>query len=176
MTEPFVGEIQIFGFSFAPVNWAFAAGQTLPIRQYTALYSLYGINFGGNGTTTFQLPNLAARQGCGAGQGPATQRRTLGEPFGSFNVSLTSAEMPMHNHIFQDYQPADGLSTTPTAGAAIGYAVGGNFSAFATPGTTVPLDPNAIGAAGNGAPHPNSQPYLGVAYAVALVGNFPQFN
>lgn len=176
MTEPFVGEIQVFGFYFAPANWAFAAGQTIPLRQYTALYSLYGISFGGDGTTTFQLPNLAARQACGAGQGPATQRRSIGQTFGSFGVMLTSAEMPMHNHLFSDYQPSDALSTTPTANAAVGYAVAGNFSAFAAPGTTVTLDPNAIGTAGNGAAHSNSQPYLGLNYSVALVGNYPQFS
>ncbi len=175
MTEPFVGEIQLFGFSFAPVNWAFAAGQTLPLRQYTALFSLYGINFGGNGTSTFQLPNLAGRQGCAAGQGPGMQPRLIGETFGQYEVSLTSAEMPMHNHVFSDYQPDTALSATPAASSAIGYAANELFSAFAAPGTTVALDPNAIGASGNGAGHPNSQPYLGLTYAVALVGNFPQF-
>jgi len=176
MTEPFVGEIQIFGFYFAPANWAFAAGQTMPLRQFSTLYSLYGVSFGGDGSTTFQLPNLAARQGCGAGQGPATQRRSLGQSFGSFNVGLTSAEMPMHNHIFSDYQPGEPLLPVPTASSAVGYAVTGNFNVFGQPGATVALDPNAVGVAGNGAPHPNSQPYLGLNYSVALIGNYPQFD
>jgi microcystin-dependent protein len=176
MTEPFIGEIQIFGFYFAPVNWAFAAGQTIPLRQYTALYSLYGVNFGGDGVTTFQLPNLAGRQPCGAGQGPGTQRRVIGQPFGTYGVSLTSAEMPAHNHLFSDYQPETSLASTPTASSAIGYAAGGIFPAFASPATAVTLDPNAVGTAGNGAEHLNSQPNLGLNYSVALVGNFPQFN
>jgi microcystin-dependent protein len=175
MTEPFVGEIQVFGFSFAPLNWAFAAGQTLPIRQSTTLFSLYGTTFGGNGTVTFQLPNFAGRQACGAGQGPGITQRDIGEPFGNYAVSLSSAETPMHNHIFSDYQPTEGLAATPDANSAIAYSAGGTFNAFAAPGTTVSLNPNAIGVSGNGAPHQNSQPCLGLSYCVALAGVFPQF-
>lgn len=176
MTEPFLGEIQVLGFAFAPLNWAFAAGQTVSLRQYTALFSLYGINFGGDGVNTFGLPNLAGRQGCNAGQGPGTQQRMLGEPFGSYQVALTSAEMPMHNHVFSDYVPPVDQTAVPTASSAIGYAANDGFAAFATPGTTVALNPNAIGATGNGAPHRNSQPYLGLNHSVALYGVFPQFN
>lgn len=175
MTQPFLGEIQIFGFNFAPVNWAFAAGQTLPLRQYTALFSLYGVNFGGNGSSTFALPNLAVRQACGAGQGPGTQRRQLGETFGSYAVTLTNDTMPMHNHVFSDYQPDGSLSATPAASSAIGYAAQENFLAFAVPGTTIALSPIAVSVAGNGVPHANTQPSLGLNYAVALVGNFPSF-
>lgn len=176
MTEPFLGEIQVFGFYFAPLNWAFAAGQTIPLRQYTALFSLYGINFGGDGVNTFGLPNLAARQACNAGKGPGTQPRTLGEAFGSFDVSLTSDAMPFHNHIFSDYVPAVDQTAVPTASSAIGYAANDGFAAFATPGATVTLDPNAIGTTGNGAGHSNSQPFLGLNYSVALTGVFPQFS
>ncbi|MEG3163326.1 tail fiber protein [Sphingomonas sp. PB2P19] len=175
MTEPFIGEIQVFGFSFAPVNWALAGGQTLPLRQYTALFSLYGVNFGGNGTSTFQLPNIAGRQACSMGQGPGLQQRSIGEPFGAYGIGLTSAEIPMHNHIFSDYQPTESLSATPTANSAIAYAAGGTFNAFGVPGTTVALNPNAVGTTGTGALHQNSQPYLGLSYCVALSGVFPQF-
>lgn len=175
MTEPYIGEIQVFAFSFAPINWAFAAGQMMPLRQYTALFSLYGLNFGGDGANTFGLPNLAGRQGCGAGQGPGTQKRTIGEAFGSYSISLTSDAMPMHNHIFSDYVPAGTQTAVPTPSSAIGYAANDGFAAFATPGATATLNSNAIGAAGNGAVHPNAQPYLGLNYSVALTGVFPQF-
>jgi microcystin-dependent protein len=175
MTEPFLGEIQVFGFPFAPSNWAFAAGQLLALRQFTSLFSLYGVNFGGDGVTTFSLPNLASRSTCGAGQGAGTPRRAIGQSFGSFNVSLTSAEMPMHNHSFSDYLPDGSLSATPAASSAVGYAANEGFLAFAAPGTTVAFDTNAIGISGNGAAHANQQPFLGLTYAVALVGNFPSF-
>lgn len=176
MSEPFVGEIQIFGFSFAPRNWAFAAGQLIPLRQSTALYALYGTIFGGDGTTTFGLPNLAGRQACGQGQGAGTQRRNIGDVFGSYNVSLNTSEMPMHNHTFVDYQPdPDGLVAAPTAASGIGMVANGGFTAFAALGTATMMDPNAVGASGSGAAHANSQPFLGLNYSVALVGNYPYF-
>lgn len=176
MTEPFLGEVQIFGFNFAPVNWALAAGQVVPIRQYSGLYSLYGITFGGDGVNTFSLPNLASRMACGGGQSPGNTRRTIGQPFGSTGVSLTAAEMPMHNHVFADYQIGDASKQTgvPTMTSAVGSTNTSNI--FAPLGQVTTLNGNAIGISGGGAPHENRQPFLGLAYAVALSGVFPAFN
>lgn len=178
MTEPFIGEVQILGFGFAPRGWALAAGQLIPLRQSVALYSLYGIQFGGDGTTTFGLPNLAARMACGAGQSPGNSNRTIGQIFGTSSVALTAAQMPPHTHAISDYQPGDTsqLSAGPTAGGAVGYAANQGFNAFAAPGAATTMDPNALGIAGNGDPHENRQPFLGLVYAVALVGAFPSFN
>lgn len=177
MTEPFLGEIQIFGFSFAPRNWAMAAGQLLAIRQNTALFSLFGTQFGGDGTNTFALPNLAARFACGAGQSPGNSYRSIGDTFGATNVALDLTTMPMHNHIYNDYQPSDPsqLAAVPTAASGVGIAGQNIFSPFASVGQAVMLDPNAIGVAGSGSPHENRQPFVGLTYAVALVGVYPTF-
>lgn len=178
MTEPFLGEVQIFGFPFAPMNWAFAAGQTLPIQQNGALFGLFGAQFGGNGSTTFQLPNLAARGACGAGMSPGNSQREMGQSFGSFTVALQPQDMPPHSHLFNDFQPGDPsqLAGAPAATAGLGYAIKERINPFATPGSAATMDPNAIGMAGNGAPHPNTQPFLGLNYCVALMGQYPQFD
>ena len=98
MTQPFIGEIQMFGFNFNPRGWAFCNGATLPIAQNTALFSLLGTTYGGNGQTTFQLPNFAARAGCQQGQGPGLNARFLGETFGTDTVTLNANQTPLHNH------------------------------------------------------------------------------
>lgn len=174
MTQPFVGEIQMFGFSYAPKGWAFCAGQSIAISQNTALFSLIGTTFGGNGQTTFMLPNLAARQVAGIGQGPTTSNRFLGETFGSSAVTLTSAEMPAHNHNLVDLIPADPSTnvTAPTVNSGYGYSV--TASVFGT-GPTVPMSPSVVMPAGGNAPHPNQQPYLGLNHCIALYGNYPSF-
>ena len=179
MTEPFMGEVQIFGFSFAPRGWALAAGQLVPIRQASALYSLYGSAFGGDGVQTFGLPNLASRMVCGAGQSPGNSRRGIGDCFGTSAVGLNASEMPMHNHIINDYIPGDAttLVSVPTAAAAMGYAAKGAFNTFAAAtGQLTAMNSNAIGLAGNGSPHENRQPFLGRTYAGALAGAYPLFN
>ena len=179
MSDPFLGEVQIFGFSFAPRNWALAAGQTLPIRQYTALFALYGTTFGGDGVNTFALPNLASRQACGAGQSPGNSRRQIGESFGTMAVSLSAAETPMHSHVLSDFEPSDPstLTAAPTAGSAMGIVAAPSFDVFAVAGSqTTIMSPSAIGLSGNGSPHINQQPYLGLIYAVAMSGIFPSFD
>ena len=176
MTEPYLGEIQILGFSFAPYQWAFASGQLVPIQQNAALFSLIGTLYGGNGQTNFQLPNLASRQACGAGQGPGLTDRELGEPFGSFQVSLTNDEIPGHNHIMTEYVPTSAETVGPGVTSGIGIVESGNFTAFAsTPGTAVQMNPMMVQPAGSSIPHNNIQPYLGLNYSIALSGNFPSF-
>jgi len=177
MSDPFIGEVQILGFSFAPKFWATASGQMIPIRQNTALYALYGMTFGGDGQTNFALPNLASRQACGAGQSPGNSPRDMGQTFGAAEVALMQNQMPAHNHglsAFSTFDSAE-LVAMPTPAAAIGNT-SGEFRPFAPPGTTVAMNANAIGMSGNGSPHENRQPFLGLTYAVALVGVFPTFN
>ena len=121
MTTPFLGEIQIFGFPFAPFQWALANGTTMSIQQNAALYSLLGTNFGGNGTTNFLLPNLAGRAPCNQGQGPGLSQRVIGENFGAFNVALDITTMPSHQHPMVANNPPAGAtpSATPVSGAEL---------------------------------------------------------
>lgn len=178
MSDPFLGEVQIFGFPFAPINWALANGALIPLRQSTALFALLGANFGGNGTTTFGLPNLASRQACGAGQSPGNSMRSMGQTFGTPSVSLQIGEMPMHNHILNAYATEDGsqLVDTPTVQTAIGNSLDGLSPYGAADSGSTTMNLNAIGVSGTGAAHENCQPFLGLTYAIALEGVFPAFN
>jgi microcystin-dependent protein len=176
MTEPYTGEIQIFGFSFAPYQWAFASGQLVPLQQNTALFSLIGTTYGGNGQSTFQLPNLAARQACGSGQGPGLTDRDVGETFGSFQVTLTNDQIPGHNHIMTEYVPTSAETVGPSPSSGIGVIESGNFTAFASvAGAAALMNPMMVQPAGSNIPHNNIQPCLGLNYSIALVGNFPSF-
>ena len=175
MTEPFIGEIQIYGFSYAPANWALAAGQLMAIRQNTALFALIGTVYGGNGTITFQLPNLASMQACGTGQGPGLTDRVIGEQFGDYAVALTNDTMPAHNHGMNTYFNSPAPTVVPTSTSAIGSNQ--NFKVYTPPGDTpTPMSPMMIQPTGGGQPHANVQPYLGVTMCIALQGIFPQFN
>ena len=179
MTEPFIGQIQQFGFNFNPRGWAFCNGATLPIQQNTALFALLGTTYGGNGQTTFQLPNFAGRAGCQQGQGPGLTPRSLGETFGTNTVTLTSAELPAHSHAVNAYsQTATGSgSSSPVANGGLSFLASTTASKnfIPTPLNTT-LAPNMIQpSAGGGQPHQNQQPYLGVNFCIALQGIFPSF-
>ena len=179
MTQPFIGEIQLFGFNFNPRGWAFANGATLPISQNTALFSLLGTIYGGNGQTTFQLPNFAARAGCEQGNGPGLTPRSLGQSFGVNTVTLTSNQIPQHNHGINGYLPTDTTKKvgTPVANGGLSQPSLATNKPFnsAAPNTT--FAPNMISpSAGGGFPHENQQPYLGVNFCIALQGIFPSQN
>ena len=178
MTEPFIGEIQLFGFNFNPRGWAFCNGATLPISQNTALFSLIGTIYGGNGQTTFQLPNFAGRAGCQQGQGPGLTPRTLGEAFGANTVTLTSNQIPQHNHGINAFVQGNAAKRGGTPVANGGLSIPGSTSSkpfvSGAPNTSFPanaLSPNA----GGGQPHQNQQPYLGVNFCIALQGVYPSF-
>lgn len=179
MTEPFIGEIQMFGFNFAPRGWAFCNGATLSIAQNTALFSLIGTIYGGNGQTTFQLPNFAGRGGCQQGNGPGLSPRTLGETFGVNTVTLTSNQIPQHNHGVNAYsQTASGSgSHQPVPNGGLSFlATSSTSKTYISNPVNTQFAPNMLSPSqGGGQPHQNQQPYLGVNFCIALFGIYPSF-
>lgn len=188
--EQFIGEIRPFGFTYAPKGWALCNGQILPIQSNTALFSIIGNNFGGNGTTTFALPNIQGYVLVGAGQMTGGSMYDLGAAGGAATVTLTNSEMPAHNHTFNgattttiNPPPASVLLTTPTSQSFIANCIG-KTSPTATSGTLgraydpttsnlVPLNPSAVGINGGNQPHDNMAPYLVINYCIAITGIFP---
>ena len=169
MSEPFVAEIRIFGFNFAPKGWAFCDGQLLPIAQNTALFSLLGTTYGGNGQTTFALPDLQDRSPMQPGQGPGLTDRFEGETSGAETVTLATAEIPSHTHgLGASNTPGD----TPIAvGDTLARATGAYQSNAAQ--NLVQMHAQGLASAGGGQPHDNRQPYLVLNFCIALQGVFP---
>jgi len=170
MTTPFLGQIAIYGFQFAPRNWAYCNGQLLAIAQNSALFSLLGTTYGGNGTTIFALPNLQGRVPLHWGQGPGLSNYSLGQQAGSESVSLLSTQIPQHNHQVQ----ASGNAPSQGALANALWATAANIPYAGTANTT--MAPNALANAGGSQPHPNIAPSLVVNYCIALAGIFPSRN
>lgn len=168
MTEPFMGEIKIVSFTFAPKGWALCNGQLLPINQNQALFSLLGTTYGGNGQTTFALPNLQARVPIGAGS-----THSLGEQGGQDNHTLTSSELPPHTHQLlasTNAAVSDGPSTDQVLATSVGSP------AYAPAQNLVSMDPGALSSAGGNQPHENHQPYLTLNFCIALQGIYPSQN
>jgi len=169
MSNPFVAEIRIFPFNFAPRGWAFCDGQILSISQNTALFSLLGTTYGGDGKSNFALPNLQGSTPMGVGQGPGLTLRDLGETGGTAEVSLLVSEIPAHTH-----------TANCNSGMGDQYAPPGNFWAtdaggndeYAATANNV-MASNAVGIAGGSLPHNNLQPYLVLNFCIALQGVFP---
>lgn len=169
MAEPFVAEIRIFGFNFAPRGWAFCNGQLLPISQNTALFSLVGTFYGGDGRSNFGLPNLQSSFGIGQGQGPGLSPRQMGETGGSATVALQVSEIPAHTHGLLATASA---TTGSPAGAALAPTSTG-ASAYRIPGATAAMAPDALLAGGGSQPHENRPPFLALNFCIALQGIYP---
>lgn len=170
MSEPFVAQIQIFGFNFAPQGWALCAGQILPISQNTALFSLLGTTYGGDGKSNFALPNLQGMVPIQQGQGPGLSVRDLGETGGEEFVTLLSSQMPGHTHP-ANCNNAVGTSYDP-AGQIWSQDAAGNNEYGSGP-VAGQMSPNAVLQAGGGQPHNNLQPYLVLNYCIAMQGVYP---
>lgn len=168
MADPFVAEIRIFPFNFAPKGWAWCNGQLLPISQNTALFSLLGTTYGGNGKSTFALPDLMGRTPMHPGQGPGLSLHDLGETGGSETVTLLASEIPVHTHTVRALND-DGLSETP-----VGNVPAKNkFYNTDNGQPLVAMSGSALAPAGGDLPHNNMQPYLTFYFNIALQGIFP---
>lgn len=170
--EPYIGEIIMFAGNFAPRGWAFCDGQLLAIAQWQALFSILGTTYGGDGRTTFALPDLRGRFPIHPGQGPGLSSRSLGERSGSESVALTAAEIPSHSHDL-NASTSEGAFDSPQ-NAVPGRPASGIPQYATGPNTT--MAQQAIGAAGGGGGHDNMPPYLGVHFIIALTGLFPPRN
>jgi microcystin-dependent protein len=174
MSDQFVAEIRMFPFNFPPTGWAFCDGQLMPISQNTALFSLLGTVYGGDGKSTFALPDLQGAAGMQPGQGQGLSLRDLGEMSGVESITLLLSEIPVHTHVVQadNVDPADLNIPAP----ARTLAISSNAFAYQQDPTSsvVAMAPEAIPVAGGGLPHNNMMPYLTVNYCIALQGIFPQ--
>lgn len=171
MADPFVAEIRIFGFNFAPTGWALCDGQLLPISQNTALFSLLGTMYGGNGVTTFALPNLQGNAPLHQGQGPGLTDRLVGETGGEPSMTLIQSEMPSHTHsvgadsgVGGNADPTNGMWATTGRGRPLPYSSN-------TPNTL--MSGLAFTMAGGSQPHNNMPPYLTLNFCIALQGVYP---
>ncbi len=170
MSEPFVAEIRIFAGNFAPQGWAFCNGQLLPIAQNTALFSLIGTTYGGDGETTTALPNLAGRAPMHPGQGPGLTSRRLGQRGGVESVTLTEAQIPNHTHTMRAV-PAPAGDDDVENDSVIARALGMNL--YAPPNNLVTMAPQTLPSTGGDQAHNNLQPFLTLNYIIALVGLYP---
>jgi microcystin-dependent protein len=171
MSSPYLGEIRIFPYNFAPRGWWFCNGQILAIQQYTALFSLLGTYYGGNGTSTFALPNLQGRVPLHAGQGPGLSLYQLGEETGEVSHTLLTSEVPAHNHSFHAAAGGKSDSTTVANNSPASTATGVNVYSSAAGNAT--MNASMLSPVGSGLPHENQQPYLAVGYAIAYQGIYP---
>jgi microcystin-dependent protein len=180
VSDPFLAEVKLFGCNFAPRGWAICSGQLMPIAQFSALFSLLGVNYGGNGTTNFALPNLQGVVPMGAGAGPGLSPVVVGESLGSPSVTLITSEMPAHNH---------GLVATSATGtqasaanAQLARGLKGTFQSSTTARTYSSSAPDtqlavqSIQPTGGGQPHNNMMPFLVMNYCIALEGIYPSRN
>ncbi len=174
--DVYLGMIGLFGFNFAPRGWMLCEGQILSIAQNTALFSLLGTTYGGNGVTTFALPDLRGRVPNGQGQGPGLSSYQMGQASGTEHVTLIQTQMPQHNHSL-NVSSSPATSNNP-AGSVLAVSADANEGVVNTYGTVInaTASPQAIGIAGGNQPHENMQPYLTMNYSIAVQGIFPSRN
>jgi microcystin-dependent protein len=170
MADPFVAEIRIFPFNFPPKGWAFCDGQILPLSQNTALFSLLGTTYGGDGKSNFALPNVQGNAPMHPGQGPGLSLHDLGEIGGSQTVTLLESEIPSHSH---GWNASNADSTSQAPGNQFMAGGVGGITMYANPASLVQLNPNVVTPAGGDQPHNNMQPYLTLNFCIALQGVFP---
>ena len=170
MSEPFVAEIRIFAGNFAPRSWAFCDGQLLPIAQNTALFSIIGTTYGGDGRTTTGLPNLQGKAPMHPGNGPGLTSRRLGETGGVESVTLSEAQMPAHTHTL-GVVPAPGNQDDASNTETLSRAVGANL--FTPSANLEAMADETLPSTGGSQPHNNMQPYLAINYIIALQGVYP---
>lgn len=185
-SQPLLGAIFMFAGNFAPVGYQLCQGQLLPIDQYTAIFSLLGTNYGGNGTTNFALPDLRSRIPVGQGQGPGLSPYVLGEAGGSENVTLLATQMPQHNHTVGAVTSAGNSAAPGTTTVPAAIAVAATHPVPDFPGITADvysnspanttMSPTMIGLAGGNQPHTNIQPFVVINYIIAMTGIFPSRN
>jgi microcystin-dependent protein len=171
MADPFVAEIRIFPFNFAPRGWAWCDGQILPLSQNTALFSLLGTTYGGDGKSNFALPNLQGSAPMHPGQGPGLSLHDLGETGGSETVTLLESEIPAHTHQLRLHNGDFGTLNGP--GTLRSLARSGNATAYTPAANLVAMAPQSLALAGGDQPHNNMQPYLTFYFNIALQGVFP---
>lgn len=177
MSEPFLAEVRLFGFNFPPRGWAQCDGSMLPISQFSALYSLLGTAFGGDGRTIFGLPDLRGRTPLHAGSGPGLTSRTQGEKDGDEAVALTTAQIPAHSHLFEGNrnQATDNDPGLRTLAAKKRRAYS-RYAQAPGAGDAVDMHAETVSQVGSGTPHQNMQPYQVVNFCIATSGLFPSRN
>src|SRR5215218_10157474 len=171
MADPFVAEIRIFPFNFAPKGWAWCDGQLLPLSQNTALFSLLGTTYGGDGKSNFALPDLQGNAPMHPGQGPGLSLHDLGEQGGSPTVTLLESEIPVHTHAMRA-STDDADLKAPTPNRSLARSIGGSLYQTSAAGVQG-MAPQALAPAGGSLPHNNMQPYLTFNFCIALQGVFP---
>ena len=173
MNDPLLASIVLFAGNFAPRGWALCQGQTLPISEYSALFTLLGTTYGGDGQDTFALPDFRGRVAIHGGSGPGLPTYTLGEQGGAATTTLTAANLPTHAHALNGVSEAGNV---PSPAGALLASTGSFDPEYRATGTVVAMNPAAVGATGGNQPFSNVSPYLGLNYIIALAGIYPSRN
>lgn len=173
MSNQFLAEIRIFPFNFAPKGWAQCNGQLMPISQNTALFSLLGTTYGGDGKSNFALPDLTGSAPMQQGQGPGLSLRDLGEIGGEQSVTLLSSEMPAHNHLLQAFAGRGANTNAPSPDVTLSSSQGNYLYDSAAPSPPAQMSQGELALSGQNQPHNNMQPYLTLTFCIALQGVFP---
>jgi len=176
MSQPYIGEIRAFGFPFAPQNWAFCNGQSVSIADNPTLFNVIGTTYGGNGTTTFNLPNLQGQVPMHWGTGPGGTT-VIGQPQGVTSVTLTQAQTPSHTHVITVQEEGSGgvveKTATPGPNTWLSNSDPDGLWTDTTPTLSAQFAPNTISSVGGSQPHDNMQPYLAVNFCICLYGIYP---